>query len=453
MDTNVFSYLYSGIGWFMIKIYAMGWMLVPAIFLAGATVFALRMVPISFSRRRWLLVAAGCLLLSASFFCDKQCIALNTEYTGWLRFIFSAAGSGLLIPGLWGIGNTMLRLRRTGAVRRESEQRYRSLFNSASDEIFLTDLSGAITEVNQGACDRLVYSYAELTAKNISDLHPDHQPLDIKKVLTKIETGSPYQFESQYQTSDGVCFPVEIKSKMIAINDSYHIIWTAHDISDRKEMEKRIVGVVIETEERERERFARDLHDGLGPLLSAIKLYVGELGADEIEKTERDELLRYSNELIDEAISSTRTISNNIAPHLISKYGLIKAIESYIKKINLTHTISIDFNAVNTQPDYNRTIDLIHFRAVTELINNTIKHAGADNIRISMEEADGQLVLLYADNGRGFDPDEALRRSPEGIGLKNILSRVQSVKGTITFDNHAANGVLIRIVTPAELTV
>ena len=183
-------------------------------------------------------------------------------------------------------------------------------------------------------------------------------------------------------------------------------------------------------------------------MLSAIKIYLNELVSGEIDEKEKDDINKYSIELIDEAILTTRVVSNNLMPRVMSNYGLVKAIESFCKKINLTTKTVINFNSVN-YTSVDQTIELIIYRVVNELLNNTIKHASAQHVNIQLEVKEKEMILTYEDDGIGFDFEKMLDDPRIGMGLKNIISRVKSVDGIITVCKEIKKGfrVTIRIKT------
>ncbi len=417
------------------------------IFLIAAAFFAIRLISIARKRISWILFSVAFMLFAMvvlidllriydvairQFLCVKHCIVF-----------FIAA---LLLIGVLAIGKMLRKLKKAENKRYLSEQRFKALFNNSTDEMFVTDFEGNIVEVNKAACSVLGFVKTELMTMNIRDFCSSAYLMQLDKTIEQVKKEGSLSVESEHITKDNnKLIPVEIKCKVISISGQDFILWIARDITGRKEIEKRILGAIIDTEERERERFAKDLHDGLGPLLSTIKLYANELGSTSITKQDRNRYIQQMNEMIDDAINSTRSISNNLTPHVISKYGLVKAVNSFIKKINTIHKINIDFKTVNADGKYDRTIELVFFRVITELVNNTIKHANATEIHIVLEVINEKLILSFRDNGCGFDPEEAIKRSPEGIGLKNIKSRIESVNGYINFYNHEGKGTNIKI--------
>jgi signal transduction histidine kinase len=207
----------------------------------------------------------------------------------------------------------------------------------------------------------------------------------------------------------------------------------------RREAEKRVLNAIIQTEENERKRFAKDLHDGLGPLLSTVKMSVSTLS--EMEQDEgRNEILRNTDYVINEAIKSIKEISNNLSPHMLKNFGLASAIKNFTNRIVGSKVPNFLFESNLYGKRFNDEIEVILYRVVCELINNTIKHANAKNIEIHLNQQDKTILLTYSDDGMGFDTSEVLHGSAKGMGYSNMMSRIRSIKGTIEVESHPETG-------------
>jgi len=207
----------------------------------------------------------------------------------------------------------------------------------------------------------------------------------------------------------------------------------------RTESEKQILNAVIQTEEKERRRFAKDLHDGLGPLLSTVKMAVSSLAQLEHDQKQK-EIIENTDFVITEAIRSLKEISNNLSPHVLENFGLASAINTFTGKINSTGGMHIVFhtNMPEERLDYNTEVVL--YRVVCELINNTIKHAEAKCIEIDLTRHQKVLTLIYSDDGIGFNVNEVLSGQGEGMGYANIMTRIKSIKGMITVESDNEKG-------------
>lgn len=208
---------------------------------------------------------------------------------------------------------------------------------------------------------------------------------------------------------------------------------------DRARTERRVLNAIINTEENERKRFAKDLHDGLGPLMSTIKMSLSALH-DRIKDPSGIVILNNTNHLINEAINTLKDISNNLSPHVLSNFGLASAINAFITKINQTRAITVEFksNMENIRLENDR--EVVIYRAVCELINNSIRHSGASRIEIELNKLEKFVTLQFFDNGRGFDTSELKKEDPTGMGLSNIETRVRSIDGVFILESTPGKG-------------
>ncbi|OFX85756.1 MAG: hypothetical protein A2W99_05725 [Bacteroidetes bacterium GWF2_33_16] len=207
----------------------------------------------------------------------------------------------------------------------------------------------------------------------------------------------------------------------------------------RKIAEKNVLNAIIETEERERKRFAKDLHDGLGPLLSTVKMSVSAL-----MKTEKDEknleIIKNTDHVINEAIKSIKEISNNLSPHVLTNFGLASAVKNFTDKINETKVVEINVDSTIYKQRFPTNIEVVLYRTICELVNNSLQHGNAKNIRINLTSTDSILDLIYEDNGKGFDVSKVLQENTSGTGLRNMISRIESVNGTYKFESKSKIG-------------
>jgi PAS domain S-box-containing protein len=364
--------------------------------------------------------------------------ALNLV-SNWSGIVVSAIMAVAVIM----IGRILFRLKRAEATGHELETRFTTLFHNSSDEIYLAELNGNLIEVNQVAIDTLGFSRQELLQKNFRDLKTPKYFDTVEPNLKKIVENGRHVYETEHVSKDGKVISLEVKSRVINYLGKEAIISIARETTERKQVERNILNAVIRAEEQERERISKDLHDGLGPLLSTVKLYVNELESGDMEPDEKTELLKQTNELINESISSVRAISNNLSPHLIMDFGLGKGIEAFCKKVNLAQKIRINFeNSVGTTR-FDQTVEIVLYRVITELINNTLKHAEASKIDIYLEMIDDILQITYLDDGIGFDKDKVMGGETGGMGMKNIVSRLQSVNGNLRIHSRPGAGFLV----------
>jgi len=210
-------------------------------------------------------------------------------------------------------------------------------------------------------------------------------------------------------------------------------------------VKQKLIEAVIQTEEKERKRIASDLHDGLGPLLSAAKLYFQAY----IDAEDADDKAAIESKLIsiiDSAIDDSSRISHNISPHILEKYGLKIALENFVSEMNIGKNTRFDmsFEKINR---FDLKVELTIYRTILELIHNTVKHAKAAHISLKIFVSEGLLNVQYEDDGIGFLADEKIDEK-QGMGLKNIKNRIQSLEGTVIFDNRQSEGMKASIKIP-----
>ncbi len=216
---------------------------------------------------------------------------------------------------------------------------------------------------------------------------------------------------------------------------------------DRMKTEKRVISAIINTEENERKRFAKDLHDGLGPLMSTVKMSLSALG-EKIKDPTDTVILNNTNHLINEAINTLKDISNNLSPHVLSNFGLSSALSAFIAKINQTRAIEVEFKSNMENARLESEKEVVMYRAACELINNSILHSGASRIEIELNKHEKFITLQFYDNGRGFDTASLESEESKGMGLSNIETRVKSVDGVFILESNPGKGTsaLIKII-------
>jgi signal transduction histidine kinase len=213
----------------------------------------------------------------------------------------------------------------------------------------------------------------------------------------------------------------------------------------RRLTEKMFLNTIIQTEEKERKRFAKDLHDGLGPLLSTVKMSVSSLAQMKHDDISR-EIVENTELVINEAIKSLKEISDNLSPHILNNFGLVRALNNFSNKINVARTIKINLESDLKDERFDNNVEVVLYRVICELINNTIKHAKAKKIDISLTKDGEYLVIVYKDDGRGFDVSKIIdQQNGTGMGFSNIYSRINSLKGEINIESEQKKGTFVTI--------
>lgn len=212
-------------------------------------------------------------------------------------------------------------------------------------------------------------------------------------------------------------------------------------------VEKRILSAIINTEENEKQRFAKDLHDGLGPLLSNLKMSVSALEVIQ-NREEMDEILDNMKSVAQEAINSIKEVSNNLSPHILENFGLFKALEVFIAPIESSSKIHFELNVNFNRQRFPYNTEIALYRIITELINNTLKHAEATEVAIDILKENENLNISYSDNGKGTKLSK--ENGLSGQGLSNMQSRIKTLHGSIVFITKPNKGFMAKIVCPIQ---
>ncbi|MEQ9441734.1 MAG: histidine kinase [Cyclobacteriaceae bacterium] len=200
---------------------------------------------------------------------------------------------------------------------------------------------------------------------------------------------------------------------------------------NKREQQNRLTAKqsLITGQENERNRLARELHDGLGPLLTSLKLLV------QSPKIGDDEKKQIKN-MVDETIDEIRRMTYNLMPPSLIDFGVGKALVSLVNMVRKSGDINIDY--IDETKDHGSNMDTdIHiclYRVTQELINNTLKHANAHTVRLSITEFDDKVSLYYRDDGRGFDPETVDR----GAGLRNMKERIEVFNGYLSIHSNGS---------------
>lgn len=209
-----------------------------------------------------------------------------------------------------------------------------------------------------------------------------------------------------------------------------------------------LLKATIETQEKEQLRLARDLHDDVGPLLTATQLQVRQVKRFVPDEAAAAPALQLADEMLLESVTAVRRVSHNLVPPTLERYGLTETLEAFIHRFSESDSITfeLDFQDMDQRPP--QTIELEAFRLVQELVNNTIKHAKASAVHIGIAKHGDILHLNYSDNGKGFDRETV----KHGLGLKNIENRVALLRGTLSVETSTGRGFQAQIRIPCHTT-
>ena len=212
------------------------------------------------------------------------------------------------------------------------------------------------------------------------------------------------------------------------------------------ETEKQLTATeaVLKGEEQERTRLAKDLHDGLGGMLSGIKHSFNNMKGNLVMTAENAQAFERSMDMLDSSIKEMRRVAHNMMPEALVKFGLDTALKDFCNDINQSGALKINYQSIGVENEMiDQTTAITIYRIVQELINNTIKHAAAATAIVQVTKTNGQLAVTVEDDGKGFDT--VILQGAKGIGWTNIQSRVDFLKGKLDVQSGPDKGTSVHI--------
>ena len=308
--------------------------------------------------------------------------------------------------------------------------------------LIATDTSGRVLMANKLAVELLGLQVAPSKLKR-KELHAylDHFPSLQQKLLDALKNGNK---AFGYRATPLNDYFLDIKARGLA--DGMLIV--IGNVTSLKHTEAELLQAMMEGQETERRRLAKDLHDGIGPLLSAVKMQVEGLETA-MKLGEPDALARLeqATELIDSVAEELRTVSHALMPRELLDFGLNQALLSLCNKLQRTKRVRVELIATGELSGLDSQLALALYRSTQELINNAIKHAKPTTISIQLIRHSASLVIMVEDDGCGMS-DSARKAAESGIGLLNIESRVTALSGTFVLDSSPGAGTVATIEIP-----
>jgi PAS domain S-box-containing protein len=346
--------------------------------------------------------------------------------------------------------------KRAGAALRESEERYRELFENAKDAIYVHDLKGTYTSINRAAELLSGYVREEILGRNFADfIAPEHVGEVQEKLCAKLAKKGETTYEVEVITKDGQRVPVEVSSRSIYENGvRVGVQGTARDITERSRAQEALQMFsrqLIETQEQERQRIALELHDQIGQVLSVVKMNLTS-----VERVclapEASPYIKDNMDLVDEALRLVRDLSIDLRPQLLDDFGMVAALRWYVDRYTERTGIDSEFQVElpNKAERFARDIETACFRIVQEALTNIGRHAQAKHIWIQLTEDKSDLFLTVRDDGIGFDLNVSRTRGARAptLGLLGMQERARAAGGTIEIDSAPAKGTAIKLKFP-----
>ena len=416
-------------------------------------------------RRAFILLTVTCILCVGG--------VVLAEVYGWRVTLFSARTSigdlvnvvvllamtaalaGLLSEHL---RDSLTRARRNEAALRESEERLQQLANATFEGIGIAE-QGRIIEVNEQLADMHGYRPEELVGRPVTDCVA---PQSCEDVAERIREGRTEPYEHLALRKDGTTFPVEARGRVMTFRGRQVRVTAVRDITQRHRSEEQLresreqlralLARLQSSREEERTHIAREIHDHLGQLLTALKLDLRGLerriaGVADVEvQTALTGKLLSARQLADETIESVQKIASELRPGLLDRLGLAAAMEAETQAFQARTAIRCDWSPPQEAVALSQELATTSFRIFQEILTNIARHAQATRVAVRLARSRDLLVIEATDNGIGIQPRDV--QNPKSLGLLGMQERASMLGGVVTFDRNPGGGTRVTVRLP-----
>ncbi|MBI3004965.1 MAG: PAS domain S-box protein [Ignavibacteriales bacterium] len=340
-----------------------------------------------------------------------------------------------------------------------AEEKYRSIFQNAVEGIFQSTAAGRYISVNPAMARILGYQSPEELMSLVQDIGRQvyANPVRRAEFLRLLEEkGEIREFEYEAFKKDGTKIWLSSNAKAVRGSDGAVSRYEGSimDVTVRKlteEKMKELTRKVIETQELERKRIARELHDSIGQMLSTVKFRIqsaGEKITSQKSRIWKD--LSDAWTLLEQSIHEVRRVSHNLRPSILDDLGLVSAVRNMCEEFSARTHIKVSLKSSRFSSRLVPEVELSVFRIIQEALNNVEQHSQATRLALQIQKKNSHLVVNIKDNGKGFDPHAAYRQRSRarGFGLDGIRERVSTLGGSVNVRTALNEGVHLLIEIP-----
>ncbi len=345
---------------------------------------------------------------------------------------------------------------------RESEQKFKMLFNNINDAVFVTQLSsdksyGDFIEVNEVVCNRLGYSKEEFLKLSPSAIISQKFIDDFSLFNERLLKDGHVIYDIVHKAKDKKLIPVEINSHLFIYNDKPTILSIARDITERKQAEEKLkrsskllreLATHLQSiREEERTMISQEIHDELGQVLTALKIQVSLL-ANKLNKNQEPLKQKINSlaDMIDSSVESVQKISSKLRPGILDELGLIAAIEwqteEFQKLTNLKCSVALPKDELNL--DRKKTTAI--FRIFQEALTNIARHSEAQKVLVSLYNHQSNIYLEIQDNGKGITQEQI--KDFKSLGIHGMKERAMVFGGEVYLEGNPGKGTIVKIEIP-----
>jgi PAS domain S-box-containing protein len=369
---------------------------------------------------------------------DKH-TALNTVQAGAQDFLLKGDFDGRLLEKsiIYGVER-----KKNLQLLADSENKYRALFEVTPLPLFIISIeSNKVIKVNAEAREVFGFKEEEFILKELTDLFI--KTSDIHSLI-KSENSDDHVFRSKIVKKDGAEIIVDVTLKRIVLLDENYILLQLKDVTEQVHFEKNRLEIINSIQDSERSNFAMELHDGLAQELVLLNIYIDQIK----EKTSDIPEIDRAKNIITDAMKQTRTLTYNVSPPLLNE-GFFKGLKVLFERFNDVNDININFNIDTEKTDcedsINDEVSYNSFRIIQEFLNNSIKHADANEISCLIDSDEDYCKIIIKDNGKGFDKTDS---KSMGMGIQNMKKRAKLFQIGLEFESEPNIGTSLKLKIP-----
>jgi PAS domain S-box-containing protein len=353
------------------------------------------------------------------------------------------------------IGNSLARTHAERALH-DSEERLRIILDSTAEGIYGIDLQGRCTFCNQACLRILGYELVdELIGKKMHDLIHERReagkslPLEECRICRATDEGVHVDNEA-LRRSNGTSFPAEYwRYPQLRGSEVVGAAVAFVDITKRKMAEAALAAVnrkLIDAQEQERSRIARELHDDIGQRLALMAMTLAQLQRSTYEAAELPSQLGILQKQTSEVAADVQSLSHELHSSRLQYLGVVAAMRGFCKEFGEQQKVEIDFRTNDLPIPLSPEVSLCFFRVLQEALNNAAKHSGMRHFEVRLWETPDDVRLTISDSGSGFDVDAA--KESRGLGLVSMEERLKLLRGTLTVESKLQGGTTIHASVP-----
>ena len=347
---------------------------------------------------------------------------------------------------------------------RESESKFKMLFNNANDAVFVTQLSqeksyGDFIEVNEVACTRLGYTKEEFLQLSPSAIVSQKNIFDFNLNMERLLKEGHVIYDLIHKAKDKKLIPVEINSHLFFYNEMPTVLSIARDITERKQAEEKLKRTskllrelathLQSVREEERTMIAQEIHDELGQVLTALKIQVSLL-ANKLNKNQEPlkEKIKSLSDMIDASVESVQKISSKLRPGILDELGLIAAIEWQAEEFEKLTSIKCSLVLPKEEMKLEKNKSTAIFRIFQEALTNIARHSQATKAAISLLIHQSNIYLEILDNGKGITLEQI--KDFKSLGIHGMEERAMVFGGQVYFEGVAGKGTIVKVEIPVD---